>query len=175
MFFIYWVILDCILDQLLTLFFSYVPTKSIGLFGGFFKAKYWPWLNLDCNTMSPDVTDSSHFTSLALVWTGLLWSLFCWTHTLDQCLHKELEFPTWLSSHCCCLGTFLVLRTGKTEFYVVVLGIARGAHQTLSLSQSFIFFFFQRTGKLIPCCSLLSSIDSFLVYHCFCSLFSVFR
>ena len=114
MFFIYWGILDCILDQLLTQFFCYVPTKSIGLFGVFLKAKYWPWLNLDCDTMSPDVTDSSHFTSLALVWTGLLWSLFCWTHTLDQCLHKELEFPTWLSSHCCCLSTFLVLRTGKT-------------------------------------------------------------
>ena len=89
----------------------------------------------------PDITDSSHFILLALAWTGLIWSLFCWTRTLDQCLHKELEFPTWLSSHNCCLSTcLLVLHTGKTEFYVAVLGILHGAHWTLSLSQSFFFF-----------------------------------
>lgn len=155
---------------------SYVPTKSVGLFGVFFLSKvltlaelrlqsYVPWRNWQL---------TFHFTGFNLNWISL--KLILLNSYRDQCLHKELEFPTWLSSHCFCLSTcLLVLHTGKTEFYVAILGILHGAHWTLSLSQSCFFFLLKRTGKLIPCCSLLPSIDSFLVYLCFCSLFSVFR
>lgn len=124
---------------------------------------YVPWRNWQL---------TFHFTGFSLNWTSL--ELILLNSYVGSVFTQRIGISHLAFQPLFCLSTFLVLRTGKTEFYVVVLGVPRGAHQTLSLSQSF-FFFLSKDRETNSMLFLLASIDSFLVYRCFCSLFSVFR